>query len=183
MKVAIKHWQDARVIFEAEIPDDTEEQFRVKLALELAVRRHVRLDGARLDGARLNGASFDGARLNGATDINWTPIRDDYWAVLSSAPAEVRALRAAIVEGRIDGSTYEGECACLVGTIANVREVNYQQLGILQPNSYRAAERFFLGIKKGDTPATNKQSALALEWTDQWLAAMESAFGAKQAGV
>jgi hypothetical protein len=135
----------------------------------------ARLDGARLVGARLDGASLVGARLDGA---NLTPIRDDLWAVLSSAPAEVEGLRLAIIEGRIEGSTYEGECACLVGTIANVRHENYLNLGALRPNSYRPAECFFLAIHKGDTPETNQFSKLALEWVDQWLSNVRTAFGA-----
>jgi hypothetical protein len=138
------------------------------------------LDGARLDGASLVGARLDGARLVGASldGANLTPIRDDLWAVLSSAPAEVEGLRLAIIEGRIEGSTYEGECACLVGTIANVRHENYLNLGALRPNSYRPAECFFLAIHKGDTPETNQFSKLALEWVDQWLSNVRTAFGA-----
>jgi hypothetical protein len=132
------------------------------------------LDGASLDGARLDGASLVGASLVGA---NLTPIRDDLWAVLSAAPAEVVGLRAAVAEGRIDGSSYEGDCACLVGTLAAVRKCDYDEIPGLRPNSFRAAERFFLAIKKGDTPETSQFSRLALEWVDQWLANMTAAFG------
>src|SRR5438552_2628027 len=106
----------------------------VKEALEMAVRSGANLDGANLDGANLDGANRDGANL--------TPIRDDLWAVLSAAPREAEGLRAALIAGRVEGSAYEGECACLVGTIANVRDVNYLDLGLLQPNSNRAAERW-----------------------------------------
>jgi hypothetical protein len=105
-----------------------------------------------------------------------TPIRDDIWAVLSSAPLEVQGLIDALKNGLVDGSTYTGECSCLVGTIANVRGANYQLLGSLIPNSSRPAERFFLGIAKGDTPATNKVSALAHQWATEWLTTMQKAF-------
>lgn len=108
------------------------------------------------------------------------PIRDDIWAVLSASPMEVTGLRAAIAEGRINGSSYEGACACLVGTLANVKGCDYQHLPMLKPNVARPAEQFFLGIKTGDTPATSQFSKLALEWTDQFLANMQAAFGAEK---
>src|ERR1043165_4007430 len=113
------------------------------------------LGGAYLGGADLRGADLGDSRLRGA-DLR--PIRDDFFAVLSSAPAEVKGLIAAIKEGRIDGSTYEGKCACLVGTIANMRGLPYTELGLLKPKSSRPAERFFLSIKQGDTPETNQAS-------------------------
>jgi uncharacterized protein YjbI with pentapeptide repeats len=137
--------------------------------------RGADLCDADLGGADLRGANLRGANLRGA---NLREFRDDLWAVLSAAPKEVSGLRAAIAEGRIDGSTYSGECACLVGTIANIRGVNENALGILKPNSSRPIETFFMAIKKGDMPDTNQASALALEWTDMWLANMRDAFGA-----
>ncbi len=93
---------------------------------------------------------------------------------------EVDGLRLAIAEGRIDGSTYTGKCACLVGTIANVRGADTDSLGTLAPNSSRPIERFFLAIGEGDTPETSVFSRLALDWCDQWLFAMRSAFGQVQ---
>jgi hypothetical protein len=88
----------------------------------------------------------------------------------------VEGLRKALVEGRVDGSTYTGKCACLVGTIANVRGCRTDELPVLKPQAYRPAERFFLGISKGDTPEKNQFSKLALEWVDQWLANVKGAF-------
>ena len=139
--------------------------------------RWANLREADLRGADLRGADLRGAELRGA---NLTVIRDDLWAVLSSAAAEVDRLRAAIMEGHIDGSTYEGDCACLVGTIANVRHCKYDAMPGLTPNSSRPIERFFLAIRKGDTPETSQFSQLALEWTDQWLANMRGAFSKEQ---
>jgi hypothetical protein len=140
------------------------------------------LRGADLSGADLRGASLRGASLRGAdlSDADLTPIRDDLWSVLAGAPREADGLRAALIEGRVDGSTYSGECACLVGTIANLRHVYHDDLGAIKPNSNRPIERFFMSISKGDTPDTNQACALAVQWTDEFLFNMRQAFGAKE---
>jgi hypothetical protein len=135
------------------------------------------LSGADLSGAYLSGADLSGAYLSGA---NLTPIRDDIWAVLSSAPREVPAVIDALKAGRVDGSTYHGPCACLVGAIAIKREVGVDDIEGLRPNSSRPAERFFMGIREGDTPETNQFSALALEWVQQWHDNMVAAFRPQQ---
>jgi hypothetical protein len=128
------------------------------------------LSGAYLSGAYLSGAYLGDADLGGANlgDADLGAFRADFWDVLLRAPHEIAGVRAALVEGRVDGSTYSGECACLVGTIGNVRKVNYAELGNgLNPDSGRPAEQWFMGIRKGDTPETNQQSKLAVEWLDE----------------
>jgi hypothetical protein len=150
--------------------------------------RYAYLSGANLSGANLRGADLSDAYLSGAnlrgadlsdaylSGADLTPVRDDLWAVLSSAPREVPALIAALKAGRVDGSTYEGECSCLVGTIATARNSAIGDLGSLKPNSSRPVERFFLSINRGDTPETNQFSKMALEWSEEWLATMQAAF-------
>jgi uncharacterized protein YjbI with pentapeptide repeats len=123
---------------------------------------------AYLAGAHLDGAHLDGAHLDG--------IREDIYEVLSDAPAEVPGLLAAIREGRMNGSTYSGECACLVGTIANVRgcpvgrgaRPSAFDLGV-RIDSHSPAEIWFLGIKQGDTPETSQISSLTAAWVESWL--------------
>jgi uncharacterized protein YjbI with pentapeptide repeats len=139
------------------------------------------LVGANLSGANLVGAYLSGANLNGANLVGayLLPIKADFIEVISGAPLEVSALIAALKEGRVDGSTYEGPCACLVGTIANTRGIDYRALS---PDSSRPAERFFLAIKKGDTPETNPASALALEWAETWLASAAAILEAAREG-
>ena len=138
------------------------------------------LTRANLTGANLTGANLTGANLTGAdlTRANLTYIRDDIWAVLSSLPSEVPALIEALKAGRVDGSTYSGECSCLVGTLARTGGMSVDGIESLRPNSSRPAERFFMGICEGDTPETNQVSKLACEWSEQWLARMRSAFAA-----
>jgi hypothetical protein len=135
------------------------------------------LRGANLRAADLSAANLSEANLRGA---NLSVIRDDLWAVLSAAPREVEGLRAALIEGRVNGSAYSGSCACLVGTLANVRGVDYHSMGVLRPNASRPIERFFLSINQGDKPDANQHSALVVQWIDEWLFAMRGAFGPKE---
>ena len=151
--------------------------------LRYANLSHAHLKGANLRGANLTDANLTGADLTdtdlGGADLGYVNleaanlgnVREDFLSVLDSSPTEVPGLRKAIVDGRIDGSSYEGDCACLVGTIAKVRGCDYRVIPNLTPDSLRPAERFFLGIHIGDTPETNQVSALALKWLDKWTRA------------
>ena len=135
--------------------------------------READLSGAYLSGAYLRGAYLRGADLRGADLIT---IRDDFWSVLAAVPEEIPALRIALIKGRVDGSTYQGPCACLVGTIANAKHCAYDNVPGLAPNSSRPAERFFLGITKGSTPETSQFSKLAVEWLDDFDSRMKAAY-------
>ena len=140
------------------------------------------LSGANLIGANLIGANLSDANLSGAKNIPqeyFDLCRDDIFSVLSSAPQEARGVLAALEGGKVDGSTYEGACACLVGTIANIRGCDYHDLGI-KPDGSRPAEQFFMQIKAGDTPETNPAAKMAFDWIAGWIASMESAFGASK---
>lgn len=114
------------------------------------------------------GISLQGAEL--------TAVRDDLFAVLSSAPSEVPALIAALEEGKVDGSTYTGDCACLVGTIANARHCGINDIPGLSPDSFRPAEVWFLSIKPGHTPENSLPAKLAHQWASDWLSRMRAAF-------
>jgi hypothetical protein len=133
----------------------------------------ARLDGARLDGARLDGASLvraslDGASLDGAS---LDGIRDDLYEILNAAPGEALGLLSALRAGKVDGSTYSGECACLVGTIANVRKCTINELPGITPNSDRPAEIWFYAIRPGHTPANNEVSRVTDGWVVAWIRA------------
>jgi hypothetical protein len=162
----------------------------------------ARLDGARLDGARLDGASLDGARLDGArldgARLDRVPVldrshplhfvRQDFWSVLDEAPLEVPALREALVTGQVDGSTYTGQCSCLVGTIAQARGVATESIpsrgfeGLaspVRPDASRPAEVWFLPIRPGQCAVPEGEmeqerteglfrARLALRWVDEW---------------
>ena len=133
----------------------------------------VRSD-ANLRGADLRGANLRDANLR---DANLVSIRDDVWSVLSAAPAEVPVLLAKLKAGEVDGSVYEGACACLLGTIANARGCNYHDLEpVLIANSSRPAEVFFAAIRPGDTPDKSQPAKIASEWIEDWLTRMRAAF-------
>jgi uncharacterized protein YjbI with pentapeptide repeats len=142
-------------------------------SLRGAYLRDADLRGAYLRDADLSGASLRGAYLRDA-DLSGASLRDvhsDFVAVLAASPAEVPALREALVSGKIDGNLYEGECACLIGTIANARKCDYRALGTdLEPDSSRPAERWFLAITPG-LPVTHPVVAITIAWIDAWTAA------------
>lgn len=94
--------------------------------------------------------------------------KNDFWSILLKSQNEIGGLKNALNEGRVDGSTYEGACACLVGTIANVKGCNYKMLEGIAPDSNRPAEKWFMGIRKGDTPETSEMAKLTLEWIEEF---------------
>lgn len=81
---------------------------------------------------------------------------------------EIPALRQSIIEGRIDGSSYNGECACLCGTIEKTDNVEIKKRIYDLRDSDRPIERFFMNIRKGDKPETNQVSKIVLEWLDEF---------------
>ena len=73
-----------------------------------------------------------------------------------------------MIEGRIDGFYYEGECACLVGTISKIKNINYTKIDSIIPDDTRPIERWFLAIKQGETPSNSPFSKIILEWIDEF---------------
>jgi hypothetical protein len=88
---------------------------------------------------------------------------------LTQLKSEVPMLIQKIKEGKIDGSKYEGDCACLKGTLANSKGVSYKTT---QPNSNDPSEQWFMMIREGDKPGDISgggfASGKALEWILEW---------------
>jgi hypothetical protein len=162
-KIQIKHRWTGAVLFECDVPPE-HSGMAMRYALEKATTERRNLRGSNLSVSDLS-----------VSDLS--DIKADLFDILLRAPREVDGLRDALVSGRVDGSTYEGPCCCLVGTIANVRGgCNYQELGNgISPNSSRSAERWFFGIKKGDTPETNQISQITVEWLDEFVVLLGAA--------
>jgi uncharacterized protein YjbI with pentapeptide repeats len=185
------------VLFECEIPDHVESGMALRHALEQAASQRLDLRDADLRGADLRGADLRGADLRGAylrgaylggadlrgADLRGADLRgaylsgqkNDFWEILLRAPREIAGLRAALMAGRVDGSTYSGECACLVGTIAKVRGISVDCLEGIKPDSGRPAEQWFMNIRQGDTPATSHVSALTVQWLDEFVSLLSAA--------
>ena len=134
--------------------------------LSYANLRNADLNSANLNYANLSYADLSYANLRNA---DCEEIIEDFYKVLTVAKTEVVGLYKALLEGKIDGSQYEGECACLVGTVANCRKENYKELTIdLKPQFDRLSEKWFLAISSGDIPENNPVSKLTQEWIEAW---------------
>ena len=121
------------------------------------------LAGADLTDANIVRANLTGANLTGA---NLTQIQGDVASILDGNPDEVKDLLRSLIAGNIDGSVYEGDCACLVGTIAKIKGV---RADTLPKDLYRPAERWFLAIRPGDTPDNSQIVAITQKWIQEWL--------------
>ncbi|NTF74449.1 pentapeptide repeat-containing protein, partial [Agrobacterium rhizogenes] len=151
--------------------------------LRYADLRYANLRSADLRSADLRYADLRYANLRSAdlrsADLRSADLRSfkaDLWMTLTQNRHEVPALVAALRDGRVDGSTYEGDCACLVGTIANAKDVSYE---VLDHGASNPAEQWFAMIRKGDKPEDDSAggfaSKMALEWATEWCVLNEIA--------
>jgi uncharacterized protein YjbI with pentapeptide repeats len=134
------------------------------------------LSGANLSDTNLSDTNLSDTNLSGAnlSDANLRSFKADLWLTLVDAKAEIPMFIQSMLDGKIDGSQYEGECACLVGTLANVRGISYAT-AFPDHSSRNPAEQWFLMIKKGDLPYAETGGGFALgkalDWTLEYCAA------------
>jgi hypothetical protein len=142
--------------------------------------RGAYLEGAYLEGANLEGANLRGADLRGANEktlpesyIN--QCSRDMLYVFEHARNELPYLREKLVSGHVNGTQYEGECACLLGSLGKgnitcvrkvVKAIPYYDMGL-----HNFSEQWFYNIKSGDTPETNFFAKHALKLIDEVLKA------------
>ena len=132
------------------------------------------LTGADLTGADLTGANLTRANLTGA---NLRPIKHDLFGVLLYAQHEAQGMLEALKIGKVNGSTYSGECACLVGTLCNVRGINADQPATvigMPKDSDSAIERWFMAIRPGDTPENSVICRITADWVTEFIALTNS---------
>jgi len=136
--------------------------------------RDADLSAANLRDADLRAADLSAANLSDAdlSAADLSAAKEDFLRVLDSAPNEVAALRQAHMEGRIDGTCYEGDCCCLKGTLEKAGSPRLPHAA-LSP-----AEMFYYPIRPGYVPSEHdnapwqsRLSAIAVGWIDEWLAA------------
>ena len=137
---------------------------------------HVVLSGANLSHVDLSHVVLSGTNLLGTNlseaDLSEADLRTFkacLWTTLTENATEVPGLVDSLQAGRVDGSKYEGDCVCLVGTIAKVKGVSHTDL---KPDSRNPSEQWFLMISKGDKPTDNTGGGFAarkvLEWIEEW---------------
>lgn len=147
--------------------------------LRYATLTDVILSGANLTDAILTGTDLRYANLTDTilTGADLRDIRNDFFDVLLRAREDVPALLAALREGKINGSTYGGPCACLCGTLEQAK-AEREQSGIRESdfcNANRPAERWFLAIRPADTPESNVVAKITEGWIVEFLDQINSA--------
>ena len=167
IKIEIKHWISGSVLFEFEKENNT-----LKETLKEALNSGADLRGADLYGADLRDANLYGADLRGA-NLYKLPVdfinqcSRDILFILSFLKSEVSYLKQMLLEGKVDGSVYEGDCSCLVGTLAhgNKEEIKKvcESIPFYEKGTHNMGETWFLNIKKGDTPENNQFAAHVLK--------------------
>ena len=117
------------------------------------------------DNSTFDKSSAEGALNSGAFDS----IKADFMYRMLKQKNEVPFLREKIIAGEIDGTCYEGECCCFVGTIAKAANCNYEKLPNLKPDSSSPTELWFYAFRKGYTPDNNEIAKITLGWIDEFL--------------
>jgi hypothetical protein len=131
------------------------------------------------EGETLRQVAEEAVKAN--ADLRWADLSEakDVPSVIGDAHRDIeavldatdhaQAVLDAIYAGRVDGSTYRGECSCLLGTIARASNCDVGQL-TREKDATSPAEQFFLSIRPGHTPENSAHAALAAAWIELWVA-------------
>lgn len=123
-------------------------------ALNFAGIIPAKFEGADLTHTLFTLVDFENVDID-LSGANLDPIRENFWSILEKVPDEVAGFRDALAKGRVNGTLYDGPCACLFGTIPGV-EVH-------------PTKQFFLAIREGEI---NQFSKIVLGWINQWERAL-----------
>lgn len=132
------------------------------------------LRGADLHYADLSGATLYRADLSGAKlcAAKLSVLRRDVEHVLFANPNEALAVADALDAGRVNGSIYEGECACLIGTLLNARRAKGVPCAItdFECDASRPAEQWFKQFIPGRSSANYEPARITAQWIRDWHA-------------
>jgi len=107
----ISRWDAERILFSAQVDASIGERFRLRAALEIAVKARANLAGANLAGAYLAGAYLDGAYLDGA-NLDGANLAGAYLARANLAGANLAGANldgANLAGAYLDGAYLDGE--------------------------------------------------------------------------
>ena len=139
----IKNRYNGEVIFSHNCENNT-----VKITVEWAVKQKANL-----------------------TKANLTEAKEDLFSVLRLAVLEIPFLKTALLEGRVNGSTYNSDgCGCLNGTLCIAAREKKDVVDALKlaQNSKHPIERLFIAIQIGNTPQNNPISKIVLGWIEEF---------------
>ena len=144
------------VLFEYESEDNT-----IKKTVERAISSSANLRSANLCSADLRSADLRSADLKDIINLPQSYINQcsrDILFIFRSLKKELPFLKEKLLAGEIDGTQYEGKCACLIGTLAKANgEINKvcQTITFYDKGLHNFGEQWFYQIKKYDTPDNN----------------------------
>jgi hypothetical protein len=131
------------------------------------------LRDADLRGADLHGADLRDAKLEQLPQDYINQCSRDILFILGCLKGEVPFLRNALVKGEVDGTVYEGDCACLVGTLGKADGGVDKVCSVIpfyERGTHNPGEAWFYNIHKGDTPETSDFVKHAVALCDMVLA-------------
>ena len=156
MKFEIKHRWNGEILFKIETDS-------WKLAVEAAIKAKADLRSADLRSAKNIPQSY----------INI--CSRDMLFVFEHLKSELPFLRKALIDGKVNGTQYAGDCACLIGTLAKAKNITtlddiekkicplipFYDMGLHNPG-----EQWFWQIREGDTPDKSFFAKHAVELID-----------------
>ncbi|HEV7736234.1 MAG TPA: hypothetical protein VGO47_02535 [Chlamydiales bacterium] len=96
------------------------------------------------------------------------PVRFDFFGRMLVLKNEVPFLKKALIDGKVDGSSYTSKCSCFMGTAAQAKGCSYELIPGIKPDASSDTERWFMGISEGDTPANSEIVKLTVEWIEEF---------------
>ena len=130
------------------------------------------LERAVTDKTDLRGADLYGMTLGDLPQDFINQCSRDMLFIFEHLKPELPFLKEKLLAGEVDGSQYEGECACLIGTLAKKKgngdglEKVCAAIPFYEKGTHNAGEQWFLHIHAGDTPENNEFAKHALKLID-----------------